>query len=74
MHGGCMSEYKTHLVVCKNPKALEYLYSDDSCCCLIASKSKRGEPVSRGDAMVARDELIEAGFKWGIDFYIKVVG
>ncbi len=64
-------KFDTHLVVCTNPKALEHLYSDDSCCCLIAAKSKRGEPVSQGDALVARDELEEAGFKWGQDFYLK---
>lgn len=68
-----MSNYGTHLVVCKNPQALEHLYSEDSCCCLIADKSKRGEPVRLGDALVARDELYAAGFEWGKDFYIKIV-
>ena len=68
-----MSEYDTHLVVCKNPKALEHLYTEETCCCLIAAKSKRGEPVSQGDALVARDELEQAGFEWGKDFYLKKV-
>jgi len=63
----------THLVVCTNPKALEHLYSEETCCCLIAAASKRGEPVGQGDALVARDELQKAGFVWGKDFYIKKV-
>ena len=68
-----MSNDGTHLVVCKNPKALEHLYKEETCCCLIASASKRGEPVGQGDALVARDELIAAGFEWGKDFYLKKV-
>lgn len=64
----------THLVVCKNPKALEHLYKEETCCCLIAAASERGEPVEQGDALVARDELQEAGFEWGKDFYLKKVG
>ena len=63
----------THLVVCKNPTALAHLYSEVSCCCLIASKSERGEAVGQGAALCARDELQDAGFKWGIDFYLKKV-
>lgn len=60
-------------VICKNPKALERLYEEDTCCCLIASASKQGKPVSQGDALVARDELIASGFEWGKDFYLKKV-
>ena len=26
-----------------------------------------------GDMMAFRDDLIEAGFKWGVDFYVKKV-
>jgi len=26
-----------------------------------------------GDMLVFRDELVEAGFKWGIDFYVRKV-
>ncbi len=63
----------THLVICKNPKALEHLYTEDTCCCLIAAASERGEPVEQGDALVARDELQDAGFVWGKDFYLKKV-
>lgn len=68
-----MAESGTHLVVCINPKALEHLYKEETCCCLIATKSKRGEPVEQGDALVARDELLEAGFEWGKDFYLKKI-
>ena len=36
--------------------------------------SNNGEcDFSVGDAMVFRDELIEAGFEWGKDFYMKKV-
>ncbi len=27
-----------------------------------------------GDMMVFKDELVEAGFKWGKDFFVKKVG
>jgi len=63
----------THLVICKNPKCLEALKTEESCCILIAHASEQNRPVSQGDALVARDELIEAGFKWGVDFYLKKV-
>jgi len=63
----------THLLVCKNPKALEYLFTEDTCCCLIASASKQGKPVAQGDALWARNELLDGGFKWGKDFFIKIV-
>ena len=63
----------THLVVCINPKVLDHLFTDDSCCFLIAHKSSNGEPVEQGDALVARDELLNAGFEWGKDFYLKKV-
>lgn len=66
-----MSSDGTHFVICKNPKALEHLYTEDSCCCLIAAASERGEAVEQGDALVARDELEEAGFVWGKDFYLR---
>ena len=26
-----------------------------------------------GDTLAIRDELVEAGFKWGIDFYVRKV-
>ena len=68
-----MSSDGTHLVVCKNPDALEHLFKDETCCCLIASASKQGKAVSQGDALVAKDELEEAGFVWGVDFYLKKV-
>ncbi len=64
---------ETHLIVCKNPKALERLFDEDTCCELIAIKTKKGIPVSQGDAMVARDELVKSGFCWGKDFFIKKV-
>jgi hypothetical protein len=59
-----------HLVVCKNPKALEHLKNE---LCLIGFMSEKGKSMAQGDALVARDELQEAGFKWGQDFYLKVV-
>lgn len=68
-----MAKNGTHLVVCKNSKALAHLYKEETCCCLIASASQRGEPVEQGDALVARDELQSAGFVWGKDFYLKKV-
>ena len=63
----------THLLVCKNPTALNHLLKDETCCRLIAHAAQKGNPIAQGDALVARDELLNAGFKWGTDFYIKKV-
>jgi len=65
-----MDEYDTHLVVCKNPKALKFLKEEEL---IIGVWSEKGKPMSVGDAMVARDELQEAGFEWGKDFYLKKI-
>ena len=54
-----MSEL-THLIICKNPKALEHLERE---IVLVGHHSRNGVPVSQGDALVARDELKEAGFE-----------
>jgi len=32
-----------------------------------------GKKFTVGDMMAFRDDLTEAGFKWGIDFYVKKV-
>jgi len=61
----------THLLIIKNPKALERLYEEETCCQLIARASEKGRSLELGDTMVARDELLNSGFKWGKDFYIK---
>ena len=60
----------THLIICKNPKALEFLIDEEI---IIGHHAKNGIPVEQGDALVARDELQEAGFVWGKDFYLKKV-
>jgi len=60
----------THLVVCKNPEALEFLKKEEM---IIGRWAEKGKSMEVGDAMLARDELIEAGFEWGIDFYLKKV-
>lgn len=65
-----MSKYDTHLVVCKNPRALQYLMDE---WVLMGICSKEGKPMGQGDALVARDTLQEAGFRWGKDFYLKKI-
>jgi hypothetical protein len=60
----------THLIVCRNPKALEYLKNE---LCLLGFASEKGRPVLQGDALLARNELQEAGFIFGKDFYLKVI-
>ena len=60
----------THLVVCKYPKALKFLEEEEI---IIGHHARNGIPVGQGDALVARDELQEAGFEWGKDFYLKKV-
>lgn len=66
-----MSSAGTHLVVCKNPQALQHLMNEWF---LIGRFSSAGKPMSQGDALVARDTLLEAGYKWGTDFYLKCIG
>ncbi len=61
---------KTHFIICKNPKALDNLKEEF---CLLGLASEKGRPVSQGDALVARDTLLENGFEWGADFYLKKV-
>ena len=61
---------ETHLVVCKNARALEYLIGESV---LIGLLSRDGKPMGQGDALYARDELINGGFEWGKDFYLKKV-
>ena len=63
-----MDRHDTHLVVCKNPDALAYLIEESF---LIGLRSRKGKPMTQGDALVARDILKEANFQWGKDFYIK---
>lgn len=65
-----MSEWDTHLIVCKNPDALKYLIEDS---CLIGLWARDGKPMSQGDALYGRNTLEEAGFRWGKDFYLKKV-
>ena len=60
----------THLIIYKNPKALKFLMEEEI---IIGHHARNGIPVSQGDALVARDELQEAGFEWGKDFYLKKV-
>ena len=60
----------THFIVCKNQRALEFLKEDSILLGLAAEKNKA---VCQGDALVARDILLEEGFEWGEDFYLRKV-
>ena len=40
---------------------------------LIGAYLRGGRKFIVGDMMAFRDDLIGAGFKWGIDFYVKKV-
>jgi len=57
-----------YLIVCKSSKALEFLKEEEL---IIGLWAEKGKPMTIGDAMVAKDELQEAGFEWGKDFYLK---
>lgn len=65
-----MSLNETHLVICRNPKALEHLKNE---MWIIGICAEKGIPMLQGDALCARDELLEAGFVWGKDFYLKII-
>lgn len=58
----------THLLVVKSELAMKCLEEEHF---LIAAISKCGDLLMGGDAMVARDFLVESGFQWGRDFYIR---
>lgn len=45
----------------------------DSVGALLRASNNREHDFCVGDAMVFRDELIDAGFVWGKDFYMKKV-
>jgi len=60
----------THYIVCKNQKALEFLKEDSV---LLGFAAERNKAVCQGDALCARDILLEEGFEWGKDFYLRKV-
>jgi hypothetical protein len=70
-----MSDVKYYLID-KSGKAAKF-YSDilakekDLWAHIMLTHIEKQTPLEIGDAMIARDELIEAGLKWGEDFYIK---
>ena len=41
--------------------------------CMLMASSEGEKTFEVGDMMCFRDELQDAGFKWGIDFYAKKV-
>ena len=61
----------THFIVCKNKRTLRYLTQQYP---LIGFMSKYNHPMIKTTAITARDFLIRSGFKWGIDFYLRVKG
>ena len=46
----------------------EHRYNDS-----VGAWLRAGRTFTVGDMMVFRDDLIDAGFKWGIDFFVKKV-
>ena len=40
---------------------------------LIGAWLRGGRKFIVGDMLCFRDDLVEAGFKWGVDFYVKKV-
>lgn len=46
----------------------ERVYND-----FVGALMRSGRKFPVGDMLCFRDDLIEAGFKWGIDFYVKKV-
>ena len=40
---------------------------------IVGAWLRGGKKFTVGDMMAFRDNLTEAGFKWGIDFYVKKV-
>jgi hypothetical protein len=61
---------ETHLIVCKNEITINELMKN---AVLLGRAAKSGRAVSQGDALVARDILLESGLQWGVDFYLKKI-
>ena len=61
----------THYIVCNNQIAVDFLKEELILLGIAANKNKA---VCQGDALCARDILLEGGFEWGTDFYLKKVG
>lgn len=40
---------------------------------LVGAWLRAGRKFTVGDMMCFKDDLVEAGFKWGTDFYVKKV-
>lgn len=40
---------------------------------MVGAMMRGGRKFTVGDMMAFRDDLTNAGFKWGIDFYVKKV-
>lgn len=40
---------------------------------LVGALLRGGKKFSVGDMMAFRDDLTQAGFRWGVDFYVKKV-
>lgn len=53
----------------KNTDDVEQRYKN-----LIGAMLQAGREFSVGDMLAFRDDLTDAGFKWGVDFYVKKVG
>lgn len=63
-----MDDFKYYLVIL-NKECYDCLHKDIGK--LIAVIAKKGKELTLGDCLVGRDILLEGGFKWGKDFYIK---
>lgn len=46
----------------------ERIYNDH-----VGAMMRSGRKFIVGDMMCFRDDLVDAGFKWGVDFYVKKV-
>jgi hypothetical protein len=40
---------------------------------MLIRSDKDDHPFHVGDMMIFKDELMEAGFEWGVDFYVKKI-
>jgi len=71
-----MTEEQYYLFVDKTGHCFEDFQNIEDGCgynALIGAYLQGGRKFIVGDMLVFRDDLTDAGFRWGVDFYVKKV-
>ena len=72
MTGSCFKSFQSIGEIVDGELSTSRRYHDRIGAMLRASNDDK-HPFYVDDKMVLTDELIEAGFEWGVDFYVKKI-